>query len=43
MEFNYDKYPEGISYPLSFLDQDEQFGIEDIIVKSKEVVGMSCM
>ena len=23
MEFNYDKYPEGISNPLSFLDQDE--------------------
>ena len=23
MEFNYDKYPEGISGPLSFLDQDE--------------------
>ena len=23
MEFNYDKYPEGISNPLSFLDRDE--------------------
>jgi len=23
MELNYDKYPEGISDPLSFLDQDE--------------------
>ena len=23
MEFNYDKYPEGISNPLSFIDKDE--------------------